>query len=158
MLQVQDMEYRVLTIEQKDLILNTERMAISNLPEVEKQMLEWKAPWRSESLEHYLNARWCMGIFSSDMQVIKGYFLAQPLLFFEGYTQNLWIEHMYFENADTAKLLIELAIKYGKDKHLQRVLFAANPIFDKIEAPLLNNKHLNKQSQRVEVLTTKLGI
>ncbi len=148
------MEYRVLTIEQKDLILDIERKSLATLPEVDKQMAEWKAPWRAESLDHYLKTRWCMGIFSEDMQTIKGYFLAQPLLFVEGYTQNLWVEHLYYENTDIAKALIELAIRYGKDKHLQRVLFFPNAIFDKIDVPF----KLNKQTHRIEVLTTKLGI
>lgn len=146
------MEYRVLTTDQKELILQTERSALKHLSEMEGQMLEWKASWRSESLDHYLATRWCMGIFTDDLTTLKAYFLAQPILFFESYTQNLWIEHMYFNNLEMAHAVVELAVKYGKDKHLQRVVFQWNPIFDQIQLPY---KFIRKEN-RVEVLTTKL--
>jgi hypothetical protein len=148
------MEYRVLTNDQKELILQTERNALKHLSEIEAQMLEWKASWREESLDHYLKTRWCMGIFTDDLLKLKAYFLAQPILFFESYTQNLWIEHLYFENLEMAHSLIDLAVKYGKDKHLQRVVFRLNPVFDQIQLPY---KFIRKEN-RVEVLTTKLVI
>ena len=35
-----------------------------------------------------------------DQDQILGYFIAQPLLFFEGQTQNLWVEHVRAENKE----------------------------------------------------------
>ncbi len=148
------MEIKILTLDQKDLILKTERQALHATPEIERRMMEWKASWREESLAHYLNTKWCMGIFDETMTSLKAYFLAQPLLFLEGYTQNLWIEHLYFEDSKHAEALIDLAIRYGKDKHLQRVIFKKHPIFDKIQVP--SHKLIIKENT-VEVFTTKLG-
>ena len=83
----------------------------------------WTAPWRKESLEHYLKGGWSFISTRNDQQV-SGYFLAQPLLFLSRQTQSLWIEHLVGENQEVTDYLIEIAIKTAREKHLQRVLFA----------------------------------
>ncbi len=87
-------------------------------------ILSWSAPWRSESLEHYAASGWSFAAWDGDK--IAGYFLAQPFVFFRGLTQTLWIEHLAAVDSETERELIDLARRYGRDKHLQSVLFAEN--------------------------------
>ena len=86
----------------------------------------WTAPWRKESLEHYLKGGWS---FIASTQVegrreISGFFLAQPILFMSRQTQSLWIEMLLGENQKVSEFLVEIAVKTAREKHLQRVLFA----------------------------------
>ncbi len=124
--------FRVLTLEQRDLILDFERTKLKKLElsEIELSMLEWNSGWRVESLEHYLKTGWCFGVWASRDQnpeveeKFSGYFLAQPLLFVKGQTQSLWIEHISSDDHELHEQLVQLAIRYGKDKHLQKVIFS----------------------------------
>ena len=83
----------------------------------------WTAPWRKESLEHYLNGGWSFIATTADHEV-AGFFLAQPLLFLSRQTQSLWVEMILAVDAPTTEFLIEIAVKTAREKHLQRVLFA----------------------------------
>lgn len=58
----------------------------------EQELLSWSAPWRKESLEHYLPLGWSFGLWNKEELV--AYALAQPLLFFQCHTQSLWVEHI----------------------------------------------------------------
>lgn len=96
---------------------------VREIPDENEQMFAiWRAPWRKESLEYYLPKGWCFGMRDSKEKLV-GYFLAQPLLFFRGMTQSLWIEYFAYENREIAELLLDLAKRYSRDKHLQSLLF-----------------------------------
>ncbi len=98
--------------------------------EMERELLSWNARWRAESLNHYVPMGWCFlardrnltSAFSKEGQLI-GYFLAQPLLFFDGHTQSLWIEHMQYTTLQARDELCELAYKLSREKHFQKVFF-----------------------------------
>ena len=91
---------------------------------MEREMAAWSAPWREESLAHYLRSGWSMGLWSSSgKEELKGYFLAQPLLFYRGLTQSLWGEHIGACTVEARLELEDAAIKYARDKHLQSVFF-----------------------------------
>ncbi len=82
----------------------------------------WTAPWRKESLEHYLKGGW--SFVATTNGEVSGFFLGQPLLFLSRQTQSLWIEMLLGESDAVTEFLIEIAIKTAREKHLQRVLFA----------------------------------
>jgi hypothetical protein len=89
--------------------------------EDERKIQSWHARWRQESLEHYLNLGWSFA--AKDDGEVKGYFLAQPLLFFDGQTQSLWIEHVQFTNIQARDVLCDFIYKLAREKHLQKVYF-----------------------------------
>lgn len=98
--------------------------------ENERTFQAWHARWRKESLEHYLPSGWCFlardsaqeTSFSSEGLLI-GYFLAQPMLFLDGQTQSLWVEHVQYSSLQARDELCELAYRIAREKHLQRVYF-----------------------------------
>lgn len=102
--------------------------------ETEREIQSWQAKWRKESLEHYLPSGWCFiarnpNIPSDDSpegQLI-GYFLAQPVLFFNGQTQSLWVEHLSYSSLQARDELCDLAYRLSREKHFQRVYFPNNP-------------------------------
>lgn len=115
------------TLAEKDLqqIIQLEKQLLAkqvNDP-MRAEMMAWKQSWREESLNHYLPSGWSMGFFDNDGVDLKGYFLAQPILFFRGLTQNLWIEHLRaFDNMNIDEL-VDVAYRLARSKHLQSVLF-----------------------------------
>ncbi|HEX4922640.1 MAG TPA: hypothetical protein VFV50_01090 [Bdellovibrionales bacterium] len=125
-----ELAYRVLDISELDHVVALEQKLLAGLqiPEHDAMVMAWHAPWRRESLEHYLPKGWCFGAWrkTSGSEELAGYFLAQPLIFFRGYTQTLWVEHLAAADENVKLELIELARRYGRDKHLQSVLFADN--------------------------------
>lgn len=84
--------------------------------------VEWSAPWRKESLQHYLNSGWSMWVKRQSDQEIVGYFLGQPFLFFAGQTQSLWVEAVAATSTEIAVQIVDLALRLSREKHLQRVL------------------------------------
>lgn len=98
--------------------------------EIERDLASWNARWRKESLEHHIPLGWSYlardpsqaSAFSSE-GLLQGYFIAQPLLFFEGHTQSLWVEHLQFASLQARDELCELAMKLAREKHFQRVYF-----------------------------------
>ena len=53
---------------------------------------------------------------------LQGYVLAQPLLFFNNWTQSLWLEHLSFDFEDIGEELIKICVGWAKTKHFQKVL------------------------------------
>jgi hypothetical protein len=145
--------FKVLSIQDLPLLRSFEDAKHQHLNEIEKMTLSWKAPWREESLEFYIKAGWCIGNWDSN-EKFSGYFLAQPILFMESYTQTLWIEYVSYTTLDTFSQLVEFAYKYGRDKHLQRVLFNTDVGFDKITLPFKTSK---TSHNFIEVYTTKMS-
>lgn len=104
--------------------------------EMDRQIQSWNARWRRESLAHYLPLGW--SFCAREDSKLMGYFLGQPLLFLDGQTQSLWIEHIQFSSLQVRDQLIELAVKLGREKHLQKVYFPnetnINPALQSIKA------------------------
>ncbi len=97
-----------------------ERLELTAGDRMEVEMNSWIARWRPESLAYYLPQGWSFGAFQGAKMV--GFILGQPLIFFRGLTQTLWIEDLIFTEPDVGLQLLEVAYKWSKDKHLQCVL------------------------------------
>ena len=119
--------------------------------EMEKQFASWSARWRQESLEHYLKMGWSFGIWSDqEKTILLGYVLAQPLLFFRGFTQTLWVEHISGPK-DIQQKLIEIVYRWSRDKHLQQL------ILPNLEFDLLDGYKTVKLDENLTIInTTKL--
>jgi len=84
------------------------------------ELASWSAPWRQESLEHYLKLGWSFGAWEGEGLV--GFCLAQPFLFFQGLTQSLWLEAVVSKDASVADKLLETCYRWARDKHLQQLV------------------------------------
>jgi hypothetical protein len=102
------------------------RLIEQGLPEEEVKIYSWSAPWRKEALEHYVPLGWSFLARDLDGKIL-GYFLAQPLLFFDRQTQSLWVEHLQATSLLARDALTDLAYRLSRDKHLQRVYFPNLP-------------------------------
>lgn len=116
-----------------------EQLILHEPDESERMLKTWNSRWRKESLEHYLQLGWSFvarDTLNKNEQhpegKLVGYFLAQALLFFDGQTQTLWIEHISFRSFEVRDQLCELAYKLGREKHLQRVYFPNNPAIQNV--------------------------
>lgn len=126
---------RILQIQDLDSLLNYEnKKLLETFPNEEERIFaSWNSRWRKEALEHYLKMGWSFIAHDGDLKSeahpegqIMGYFLAQPLIFFEGQTQSLWIEHLSYSTLTARDELCTLAYKLSREKHFQRVLFPNN--------------------------------
>lgn len=88
----------------------------------EDLFIEWSAPWRQESLEHYLKIGWSMARREAATGRLVGYILAQPFLFLRRQTQTVWVEHVEGETPAIAAELVDTIIRVSREKHMQRVL------------------------------------
>lgn len=111
----------------------------------------WSAPWRQESLEYYMSLGWSLGFFEEGC--LEGYLLAQPLLFFRGQTQTLWVECVRGMSMEIQRTLLESAIKIAKEKHIQQVVFHTESVqgFQSI----LNEHNINFDQGFLYIKTTK---
>ncbi len=91
--------------------------------EMERMMAGWNSKFRLEALNHYIPMGWSFLAREEDSNRLLGYFIAQPLLFLDGQTQSLWVEHVQYASLQARDELCELAYKLGREKHLQRVYF-----------------------------------
>lgn len=122
---------RVIQPSDIDALLNFEnrKLAENIADENERNFHSWNARWRKEALEHYLPMGWSFmalsrdGATTGEQEILMGYFIAQPLLFVDGQTQSLWIEHMGYSSLQARDELCELAYKLCREKHFQKVLF-----------------------------------
>ncbi len=119
-----ELVFKVLQMNDLESVMSFEDSIMSKLipDEMERMIAHWSSKTRKEALEHYLNLGWSFAATNNQDQIL-GYFIAQPLLFFEGQTQNLWVEHVRAENEEIHFQLCEIAYKLGREKHLQRVYF-----------------------------------
>lgn len=97
------------------------KLADSIQSPTERALESWNSRWRKEALEHYLPLGWSFLV--RDGEQLVGYFIAQPLLFFDNQTQSLWVEHIQFTSLQVRDALCELAYKLAREKHFQRVYF-----------------------------------
>ena len=116
-------DLRILRFEDGEAILAFERERLDQTLDdpMERELASWSAPWRQEALNHYLATGWSLGAFAGDRLV--GYLLAQPLLFFNGLTQTLWVERLAAVEAAVGHALAEASWRWAKDKHLQKMIF-----------------------------------
>lgn len=125
-----DLKIKVLQLENKEQLLFFEKNILQAqiTDEVERELFSWKAPWRQESLEHYLPLGWSFLAWDGEegKSQIAGYFLAQPILFFGGLTQSLWLEHLQTQNTNVKNALLEVAYKTCRDKHFQQMILSPN--------------------------------
>ena len=151
------------TVENIDEILFYENNKIKEIhsSEIEQSMIRWNSRWRQESLEHYLKLGWSFILRDNEVSnphstdgVLLGYFLAQPLLFLDGQTQSLWIEHISYINLSARDQLCEFAYKLSREKHFQKVYFPS-------QGSVLNSVNILKATpwipEVVQVFTTKVS-
>lgn len=91
--------------------------------EMDLMMLVWESRFRKESLEHHLKLGWSFVGFDPESQRLTGFFIGQPMLFFQGQTQTLWVEYLLAEDSTVENQLLEITYKLARDKHFQRVVF-----------------------------------
>lgn len=124
-------EYRIIQGEDVEEIFNYEMERLKEeIPNEDERMIHsWSTKWRQEALNHYANLGWSFLARDPEIQSSKssegllvGYFIAQPLLFLDGKTQSLWIEHIQFSSLQVRDELCDLAYKLSRDKHLQKLL------------------------------------
>lgn len=127
---------RIIQISDLDEIIDFEqrRLAETVADENERMFQSWHARWRKESLQHYLPMGWSFLARDPDLASeaqpegpLVGYFLAQPLLFFDGQTQSLWVEYLSAASLQSRDELCQLAYKLSREKNFQRVFFPNNP-------------------------------
>lgn len=128
---------RVLRIQDKQDIINYEAARSKSDDDPLSFMDTWSAPWREESLDHYLELGWCMGYHLNS--TLKSYILVQPILFFRGLTQSLWVETIRSDTEAEFSTLLEAVIRVAKEKHLQQVFFHQT-LFQDCESQLTSFK------------------
>lgn len=114
----------ILRPEHTSLILDFEQAQAQSLkvdPQ-DWQLQSWQAPWREESLNHYLPLGWSFAVLQE--KKIIGYTLAQPFIFCGGLTQSLWVEYLSGLDQSVQAQLIETLYRWSREKHLQRLLFS----------------------------------
>jgi len=123
---------RVILSEDLPEILDFENRKLqeSHPDEMERMIASWNSKHRPEALNHYLPMGWSFLIRETDTPssfssegTLMGYFVAQPLLFLDGQTQSLWVEHVQYASLQARDELCELAYKLSREKHFQRVYF-----------------------------------
>lgn len=123
-----------------------------SLDPAEFELRSWDEAWREESLHHYLPNGWCFGAFHNKTELV-GYSLAQPLLYYRGLTQTLWVERLVAKEKLVMDQLFDVLVRWSRDKHLQSVIF--NP-HDEMMTGLLNQaKGASPQGPIWEIKTTK---
>lgn len=116
---------------------------------IERELVSWHARWRDEALEHYLSLGWSFGSWVKGEDEPSGFLLAQPLLFFEGMTQTLWVEFLAGKSAAIERELAAVAYRWARDKHFQKILFAEGQRLNKVLT------ELNGKSSAIDVIEMK---
>lgn len=126
-----NIEYRIAQATDLDLIYDfaEARLKLELPDDMERMIKIWSSRFRKEALEHYLKLGWSFLAYeknnsenSQHSEKVLGFFLGQPLLFFEGQTQTLWIEEILGIDKNIESDLIEISYKLSKDKHFQKVI------------------------------------
>lgn len=124
------------------------KLAEQILNEEDRAILSWNARWRKEALEHYIPMGWSF-LARDATGKLMGYFIAQPLLFLDGNTQSLWMEHLQYSSLQARDELSDLAYRLSREKHLQKVYFPKSP------ATLNSTKHMRAEEWNPQVLSAK---
>jgi hypothetical protein len=115
---------RIIQTDDLEQILNFEQKKLKeSIPdEMERMFAQWNSRARQEAMEHYISMGWSF-LALDENQELAGYFLAQPLLFVDGQTQSLWVEHIQYASLQARDELCDLAYRLSREKHFQRVYF-----------------------------------
>ena len=115
-------ELRILQPSDREAVIDfaKRQLAAATADPMEREMQSWSARWRSEALDHYLPQGWSFGAFQEGR--LHGFILAQPILFFRGLTQTLWIEHLEGDGPEATDQLFDCALRWARDKHFQCVV------------------------------------
>ena len=89
--------------------------------EMERMMAVWNSAYRKEALEHYFKLGWSF-IAQNENNEVVGFFMGQPLLFFDAQTQTLWVEYVSAVDMKITTELVDIAYRLSREKHFQRVL------------------------------------
>jgi hypothetical protein len=152
----------IITEDIPELLDFEEKKLIETIPdETERTFAKWNSRWRKEALEHFAPLGWSYLIRDQDVKSdasaegqLLGYFLGQPLLFFDGQTQSLWIEHLQCNSLMARDQLCEIAYKLSREKHFQRLLFQNQSHLMTALAPF---KPEPWNSSVYQILTTKVS-
>lgn len=153
--------FRIATIEDLSEIQEFEKKKLQDsvADEMERELQSWQAKWRREALEHYLPSGWSFIARNPDIEspsssegALVAYFLAQPLVFLEGQTQSLWVEHIAYSSLKARDEICDLAYRLSREKHFQRVYFPNNT---SIQNAISNLKPHAWSTSAVYVKTTK---
>lgn len=119
------LDCRVILADDLQDILDLENKKLQDMypDEADRMIAGWNSKFRVEALNHYIPLGWSFLARDPESKALVGYFIAQPLLFFDGQTQSLWVEHVQYTSLQARDELCELAYKLGREKHLQRVYF-----------------------------------
>ena len=142
-----DFNYRIAQAEDLENIYIYAEAQLKNeiSDDMERMMAIWESRFRKEALEHYLKLGWSF-VAENHENKICGFFLGQPLLFFQAQTQTLWVECIFANNNKIKAELVDIAYKLSRDKHFQQVLFPENVqnlnfekpiVFQKIKDPIV---------------------
>ncbi len=149
------MNYFCRVIQQQDLnaIIQFEQKRMEQLipDETERMFAHWNSRARQEAMEHHIPMGWSFLALNENQEIV-GYFLAQPLLFFDGQTQSLWVEHVQYANEQARNELCELAYRLSREKHFQRVYFQQT---DEINQAVSAFKPENWNAKTLMLKTTK---
>ena len=143
------LELRIIQLSDVEKLLSFEEKKLNELvsDETQKRFQAWNSRWRKESLEHYASLGWS---FLAEVEgELVGYFLAQPLLFFDNQTQSLWVEYIQFSSLQVRDELCNLAYRLAREKHFQRTYFP------QISSVANAVKTLAAEDWKPEVLFTK---
>lgn len=118
-----EITYRIAQLEDVEAVYKFElnHTSIETDDDYEKMIAVWNSSFRKESLEHYFKLGWSFLALNEKNNVV-GFFLGQPLLFFDQQTQSLWIEHVSSIHAKISTGLVDIAFSLSREKHFQRVL------------------------------------
>ena len=152
---------RIIQIEDLPEIIKFEKHKLTETihDEIKREISSWSARWREESPKHYLPMGWSFLTQekeegSENEGKLVGYFIAQPLLFFDGNTQNLWVEHISYATLQVRDELCEIAYKLAREKHFQKVFF---PESQSILNAVKNFKATNWDPRVLFANTTKVS-
>ncbi len=131
-----------------------EKLKLIFSDEIEQSLQRWNSRWRPEAMEHYLKAGWSFMARNLQNQLM-GYFLAQPLLFIDGQTQSLWVEHISFVDHVSLEAVAKMAVQLSRDKHFQKIYF---PQLQELQLIFQNQIKISQWNPQVfQILTTKAG-
>ncbi len=119
------LSYRIAQLEDVEVVFQYEykKQFSDSTDEIENQIKVWDSFFRKESLEHYFRLGWSFLAFDSSGN-LKGFFMGQPLLFFDKQTQTLWVEYISSDTTEIYTELVDIAYRLSREKHFQKVLFS----------------------------------
>lgn len=156
-------EIRILLPEDKESVLAF-ASALAELEisdPIERELQSWSSRSRPEALDHYLRLGWSYGAFDINTGQLLGFLLAQPLLFYRGLTQTVWVEELAHKPEDltVALELLNTAYRWARDKHVQCLLLESDSrsVMGILPQWEFANRAHTLNAPLIEVRSSKLG-